>query len=85
LRSIVFDDPRAVVLGKEPVSVGGEVVGYVTSAAYSSTIGRCIAYAWLPAELTVGDAVSVDYLMSTYTAAVVAEPVVDPDMLLIRR
>ena len=33
LRSIVFDDPAAVVLGKEPVFVdGGDCVGYVTSA-----------------------------------------------------
>ena len=27
-----------------------DCVGYVTSAAYSATIGRCIAYAWLPAS-----------------------------------
>jgi glycine cleavage system aminomethyltransferase T/glycine/D-amino acid oxidase-like deaminating enzyme len=85
LRSIVFDDPAAVVLGKEPVSVGGEVAGYVTSAGYSATIGRSIAYAWLPADVAVGDAVSVAYLTTTYTATVAAEPVVDPDMLLIRR
>lgn len=85
LRSIVFDNAQAVVLGKEPVRVDGEAVGYVTSAGYSATIGRCIAYAWLPAEVEVGDAVSVDYLRSTYTATVAAEPVVDPDMSLIRR
>lgn len=85
LRSIVFDDPTAVVLGKEPVSVEGVVVGYVTSAGYSATIGRCIAYAWLQAEVSVGDAVEVAYLTTRYTAAVHAEPVVDPDMTLIRR
>lgn len=85
LRSIVFDDPTAVVLGKEPVSVDGEVVGYVTSAGYSATIGRTIGYAWLPAEVAVGAAVSVAYLTQTHGATVHAEPVVDPEMKLIRR
>lgn len=85
LRSIVFDDPAAVVLGKEPVTVDGAVVGYVTSAGYSATIGRSIAYAWLPAHITVGAGLSVAYLTTTYAATVHAEPVVDPDMSLIRR
>lgn len=85
LRSIVFDDPDAVALGKEPVSVGGAVVGYVTSAGFSATIGRTIAYAWLPADTAVGAAVDVAYLTTSYPATVHAEPVVDPDMRLIRR
>lgn len=85
LRSIVFDDESAVVLGKEPVSVDGTVVGYVTSAGYSATIGRTIAYAWLPADVAVGDAVSVAYLTTSHTATVHTEPVVDPEMKLIRR
>ncbi|MBX7433392.1 FAD-dependent oxidoreductase [Mycobacterium sp. Y57] len=85
LRSIVFDDPSAVVLGKEPVSIDGAVAGYVTSAGYSATIGQSIAYAWLPADVAVGQPLSVDYLTNTYTATVHAEPVVDPDMALIRR
>ncbi|MFI5779541.1 FAD-dependent oxidoreductase [Nocardia sp. NPDC051570] len=85
LRSIVFDDPAAVALGKEPVFVEGACVGYVTSAAYSATIGRGIAYAWLPATAGPGARVEVDYLGTRHTAAVHAEPVVDPEMSLIRR
>ncbi|MBF6332189.1 GcvT family protein [Nocardia transvalensis] len=85
LRSIVFDDPAAVVLGKEPVYVGGACAGYVTSAGYSATVGRSIAYAWLPAATEPGDAVEVDYLGTSYTARVHAEPVVDPEMSRIRR
>ncbi|BBY50755.1 sarcosine dehydrogenase [Mycolicibacterium arabiense] len=88
LRSIVFDDPTAVVLGKEPVTLAGAddaTVGYVTSAGYSASIGRSIAYAWLPADVEVGDAVRVDYLTETYGATVHSEPVVDPEMKLIRR
>lgn len=85
LRSIVFEDPSAVVLGKEPVSVGGRCVGYVTSAGFSTTIGRTIAYAWLPAAVAVGDVVTVAYRGATYRAVVHAEPVVDPEMSRIRR
>ena len=85
LRSIVFDEPTAVVLGKEPVYIDGDCVGYVTSAGYSPTIGRTIAYAWLPAGASVGDSVEVDYRGARYTATVHAEPVVDPEMARIKR
>ena len=85
LRSIVFHDPTAVVLGKEPVFLDDRCVGYVTSAAYSATIGHCIAYAWLPAETAPGDVVAVDYRGSRYGATVHEEPVVDPEMSRIRR
>jgi glycine cleavage system aminomethyltransferase T len=94
LRSIVFHDPTVVVLGKEPVylkdadrGIGSdeECVGYVTSAAYSATVGRCIAYAWLPASTAPGDVVAVDYRGSRHGATVHEEPVVDPEMSRIRR
>ncbi len=85
LRSIVFDDPAAVALGKEPVYLDSDCAGYVTSAGYSATIGRTIAYAWLPAAVAVGDDVTVDYRGTRYTAVVHAEPVVDPEMTRIKR
>ncbi|MBJ7340943.1 FAD-dependent oxidoreductase [Mycolicibacterium sp.] len=87
LRSVVFHDPTSVVLGKEPVYLadGDDCVGYVTSAAYSATIGRSIAYAWLPADMAPGDVVAVDYRGSRYGATVHEEPVVDPEMSRIRR
>ncbi|GAB4587877.1 GcvT family protein [Nocardia sp. IFM 10818] len=85
LRSIVLDDPHAVVLGKEPVTVHGAVAGYVTSAGYSATIARTIAYAWLPSTVQPGDAVEIDYLTHRFTGRVHTEPVVDPEMSLIRR
>jgi dimethylglycine oxidase len=89
LRSIVFDDPDAAVLGKEPVFLGEDgdrvCAGYVTSAGHSATLGRTIAYAWLPADVAVGAPVTVDYRGTTHTAVVHAEPVVDPEMTKIRR
>ncbi|KUI22374.1 FAD-dependent oxidoreductase [Mycobacterium sp. GA-2829] len=85
LRSIIFDDARAVVLGKEPVYLAGECAGYVTSAGFSPTVGRTIAYAWLPVDVHDGDAVTVDYRGTRHPATVHGEPVVDPEMSRIRR
>ena len=85
LRSIVFDDPDAAVLGSEPVFVAGACAGYVTSAGHSPMLGRTIAYAWLPAAVGTGDVVTVDYRGTTYTAVVATEPVVDPTMARIKR
>ena len=50
---MTFDDPRAVVMGKEPIWHDGRVVSYVTSAAYGYSIGRGIVYGYLPAALAV--------------------------------
>jgi glycine cleavage system aminomethyltransferase T len=65
------------------VLVAGEPAGYVTSAAHGYTIGRSIAYAWLPA-LEVGAAVEIEYFSRRYPATVSAEPLVDPSMSRIR-
>jgi dimethylglycine oxidase len=75
----LLDDPAAVVLGKEPVVAGGEVVGYVTSAGYGYGIGRCIAYAYLPVELAApGTSLEIEYLDRRHAATVATEPLVDP-------
>ena len=85
LTCLTIDDPRAVVLGKEPVCHDGDVVGYVTSAAYGYTAGVGIAYAWLPAELTaVGTTVQIAYFGDRVDARVSAEPLVDPSMTRLR-
>ncbi len=47
---LTLADPRSVALGNEPVRVGGEVVGRVTSGGYGFSVERSIAYAWMPAE-----------------------------------
>ncbi|MEU5266270.1 FAD-dependent oxidoreductase [Amycolatopsis sp. NPDC021455] len=85
LRCLTIDDGRTVVLGKEPVFVGGVAAGYVTSAAYGYTVGRPIAYAWLPASADVGSSVEIEYFGRRVAATVAAEPLVDPGMERIRR
>jgi glycine cleavage system aminomethyltransferase T len=84
LSCLTVDDGRSVVLGHEPVFVEERPAGYVTSAAFGHTIGRPIAYAWLPASAVAGTAVEIEYFGRRIPATVVAEPVVDPDMTRIR-
>jgi glycine cleavage system aminomethyltransferase T/glycine/D-amino acid oxidase-like deaminating enzyme len=52
-------EPDIVMTGGEPLFVAGQVAGYVTSAAYGPSVGRSIAYAWVPDGLEAGDAVMV--------------------------
>ncbi|MFF4573962.1 FAD-dependent oxidoreductase [Streptomyces sp. NPDC001410] len=85
LSCLTIDDPRAVVMGKEPVYDGDRAVGYVTSAAHGHTIGKGIAYAWLPAELaTPGTTVHIGYFDQRVEATVAEEPLFDPTMSRLR-
>lgn len=78
-------DPEAVVMGKEPVLAGGDAVGYVTSASWGHTIGRAIAYAWVPSALAAeGTPLSIGYFGRQLPYVVTAEPLFDPAMTRLR-
>jgi glycine cleavage system aminomethyltransferase T/glycine/D-amino acid oxidase-like deaminating enzyme len=75
---LTLEDPRSVALGNEPVRAGGAIVGRVTSGGYGYTIGRSIAYAYLPPEWTdPGTAVAVEIFGRWVEGEVVAEPLFD--------
>jgi dimethylglycine oxidase len=84
LSCLTVDDGHSVVLGHEPVFLDGRPAGYVTSAAFGPTVGRPIAYAWLPAGATAGTAVEIEYFGRRIAATVASEPLVDPEMARIR-
>ncbi|MFG2459631.1 FAD-dependent oxidoreductase [Streptomyces sp. NPDC048523] len=85
LTCLTIDDPRSVVMGKEPVYDGQRAVGYVTSAAFGHTIGKGIAYSWLPAELAVaGRSLHIGYFDRRVEAVVAEEPLFDPAMSRLR-
>jgi glycine cleavage system aminomethyltransferase T len=85
LSCLVLDDPEAVVMGREPVFADGIPAGYVTSAAYGFSVGRSIAYAWLPAgAATPGRQVEIEYFGERLRAVVAAEPLFDPEMARLR-
>jgi 4-methylaminobutanoate oxidase (formaldehyde-forming) len=78
LRCLVLSDPRSVALGNEPVRVGGEVVGRVTSGGYGYTVECSIAYAYLPAHVEFGTQVEVDIFGQWVSGEVSKEPLLDP-------
>jgi 4-methylaminobutanoate oxidase (formaldehyde-forming) len=80
LTCLVLDDPRAVVLGNEPVSLDGRVAGRVTSGGFGYTVGASLAYAYLPADrVGPGVPVSVSMFGRPVGASVSATPLVDPE------
>jgi glycine cleavage system aminomethyltransferase T/glycine/D-amino acid oxidase-like deaminating enzyme len=82
---LLLDDPRQVVMGKEPVFGDGELLGYVTSANYGYSVGQSIAYAYLPVAYSKpGSAVSIEYFGQRYPATVAKDPLYDPKGLKLR-
>ena len=76
---LTLADPRAVALGSEPVRVAGALVGRVTSGGYGYTVGKSIAYAYLPtAAAAVGTEVAVEIFGEWVDGVVAAEPLYDP-------
>ena len=84
LRCLLIDNAQDVVLGSEPVYHDGQAVGYVTSAGFAYTVGRPIAYAWLPADIEIGDTVQVEYFGRKTNATVTQDPIYDPEMKRLR-
>jgi 4-methylaminobutanoate oxidase (formaldehyde-forming) len=79
LACLTLADPRAVALGGEPVRADGRVAGRVTSGAFGYTVGRSIAYTYLPTELVrPGTEVAVEIFGDWIDGAVASEPLWDP-------
>jgi glycine cleavage system T protein len=77
---ILLEDPRSVALGSEPVRIDGDVVGRVTSGGFGYTVGRSIAYAYVPsASAEVGRPVEVEIFGEWIAGEVAAEPLYDPE------
>ena len=84
LACLVLDDPRSVALGSEPVRIAGEVVGRVTSGGYGYTVGRSIAYAYVPSTASVGTPVEVEIFGTWVAGQIAKEPLYDPTGIRVR-
>jgi glycine cleavage system aminomethyltransferase T/glycine/D-amino acid oxidase-like deaminating enzyme len=72
---LTFDDPHAVALGNEPIFADGTCIGHVTSANFGYSVGRFLAYGYLPmAHATPGSRLEVEYFGERFTATVGADP-----------
>jgi glycine cleavage system aminomethyltransferase T/glycine/D-amino acid oxidase-like deaminating enzyme len=78
LRCVVLEDPRSIALGNEPVRIGEDVCGRVTSGGYGHTVGCSIAYAYLPPDVELGAAVEVDIFGRWVGGVLTREPLFDP-------
>ena len=79
LVAITFDDITAVPFGSEPIRINGSIGGRIKSGGQGYTIGKAIAYAYLPIDSAVpGTHVEVE-LFGIWTSGVIhAEPLFDP-------
>ena len=78
LRPLLLDDAEAIAFGGEPVRAGGRVVGRVTSGGFGYTLGRSIAYAYLPTDETAGSRAEVQIFGRWVAAEVASDPLFDP-------
>nr|WP_254695040.1 FAD-dependent oxidoreductase [Leisingera sp. NJS201] len=78
--SILFDDPQAIPIHDEPVYFRGDVVGQITSAAWSYRYGRSLALAMIDAPLgllsknTVVPGFEVEIACTRYSARAPLHP-----------
>jgi 4-methylaminobutanoate oxidase (formaldehyde-forming) len=85
LRCLTLGESRAVALGSEPVRVGDRLVGRVTSGGYGYTVGKSVAYAYLPAaDAEPGTEVAVEIFGEWVAGSVTPEPLFDPEGSRIR-
>lgn len=83
--TLTFNTPDGFALGGEPVLVGDECIGYVTSANGGYSVGKHIAYAYLPqAYCALGTSLEVKYLGEHYPVTVSRSPLYDPGNIRIK-
>jgi 4-methylaminobutanoate oxidase (formaldehyde-forming) len=85
LACLVLDDPLSVALGNEPVRMGSEVVGRVTSGGYGFAVERSIAYALLAPEASeIGQRGEVEIFGEWVGCTVTASPLYDAESARLR-
>jgi len=79
LGCLVLDDPRAMVLGNEPVFHDGDVVSRVTSGGIGYAVERSIAFTYLPPTLIEpGTRLETEVFGERVGTEVVRRPLWDP-------
>ena len=75
LCAMTFDDPGVVVIAKEPILHDTQVVGYVSSANYGYTVGKSIAYGYLPLKhADPGTKLAIEWFGKQYPVTVERTP-----------
>lgn len=76
---LTLADKAAIAIGNEAIRKNENVVGWITSGGYGYSVGKSIAYAYLPLEFSaVGTKLDVEYFGERIDAVVEREPLWDP-------
>ncbi len=81
LRCLILADPAAIAIGNEPIRTpeDSQVVGWVTSGGYGYSVGKSIAYGYLPTEHAgFGTRLDIEITGERIAAEVAREPLWDP-------
>jgi dimethylglycine dehydrogenase len=74
-----LDATDADAQGNEPVFAGDTVIGVTTSGGYGYTVGKSLAFAYVPPEhAAIGTAISVMLYGDRHAARIIANPIFDP-------
>ncbi len=72
-------DLNTITFGSEPIRAAGKVVSWVTSGGYGYSVGKSIAYGYLPIELArPGTKLTIECFGVEIAAVVEKEPLYDP-------
>ena len=75
---LTLAEPGAVLLGKEPILAGEQVLGYVTSSDFGYSVGQHIVYGYLPVEYaSPSTPVEIEYFGERVAAKICEEPLFD--------
>ena len=84
LRTLQLTEIDLVPTAGQPVFIGNQNLGYVTSAEFGWSVGAPVALAWLPIETKEGGTVSISCGGRRVGAIVMPDAVFDPTGLRIR-
>ncbi|MBV7337346.1 FAD-dependent oxidoreductase [Chloroflexi bacterium TSY] len=83
---LTLDNPKATLFGYEPIHSNGTVIGHVTTSNYGYTVGKQLAFGYLPKEYAnPGTELEISYFNLRYPATVVAEPILDKEQVRMKR
>ncbi len=78
LVSVKLDDPAPMLWHGEPVVMGNDRIGYVTSGGYGHHLGAAVGLAWIHGVMTTDLPVSVEVRGTKVRATISREPFYDP-------
>ena len=74
-----LENSDIVVLGKEPIRADGEIIGWVASGGYGYSVGKSIAYGYLPVEYAkAGTELEIEIFEERVNAIIERDPLWDP-------